>query len=643
MLELPEKAELAIVCVPSETVKDVVEECGKAGIKSMIIITAGFSELGEKGRQLLIGIDEIRKKYGIRVIGPNCLGIINPKLRLNATFAKSSIAEGKIVFISQSGALGTAVLDWAASKGMGMNCFVSIGSMMDLDFSDLIDYFSDDPNTSSIMLYIESLANATKFIDSASRFARKKPIFAVKSGREQEGAKAAASHTGALAAEDVLYDALFKRAGIVRLDETCEFLECFEALALQPLPAGNRLLIITNAGGPGVMATDYLIRKGGKLSQLSSETFSSLNSCLPPFWSRSNPIDLLGDAEQDRYAKALDLALKEQNADGIVVILTPQAMTRPVETARELIARSKSSKKPIFAAWMGEGMVEEARKLLIKGGIPVYPSPEQAINSFLMLYESTVEKQKVNEVQQDISMAGPDVGKIRVLLKAMAKSGKSIVSEAESKLVLEHYGIKTTLPRLAKTPQEAADIAKEIGFPVAMKIQSEDISHKSDANSVMLNVSSPEEALAKFNEIMKNARAYKKDARLEGVSIQKMVTEQGYEVILGSKRDSLFGPVVLFGLGGIAVEAVKDTNLEFAPLNRTFARRLIEGTKIGNILKTGLRNIPPANLAHLEEILVRFSRLVAELPEIKEIDINPLLLYNSHAIVLDARIILNND
>jgi len=408
------------------------------------------------------------------------------------------------------------------------------------------------------------------------------------------------------------------------------------------LPSDNRLLIITNAGGPGVMATDYLIKQGGKLAQLSSQTQNSLNSYLPAFWSRSNPVDMLGDAAEDRYARVLDICLKEKNADGILVILTPQAMTKPVETAKELVARAKNSNLPIFASWMGEGMVSEAKKILIEGGIPVYESPEQAVNSFILLYESTEKKARLNELQQDLDFRTPNLSEVRAMLRKAFLSGRRILSEAESKEILEKYGINTTLPRLAKTSKEAAGIASQIGFPVVMKVQSEDITHKSDANCVMLNISSPEETSEKFDEIMKNARAYKKEAMIDGISIQKMVQEKGYEVIIGSKQDSLFGPVVLFGMGGIAVEAVKDTNLDFAPLSRTFARRLIEGTKIGNLMKKGLRNIPPANLAHLEEIIVKFSHLVVDLPEIKEIDINPLLVFDSQSIVLDARIILNN-
>ncbi len=641
ILNIPKKVDLAIICIPSENVKQIVEECGKAGVRGMIIITAGFAELGEKGRLLLDEINSIRKRYSIRIVGPNCLGIIEPGMKMNASFAKSDISKGKVAFISQSGALGTAILDWAQSNRIGLSCFVSIGSMMDVDFGDLIEYFDSDIDTEAIFLYVESLKDVKEFVDKASSFSRKKPLFAIKSGREAEGAKAAASHTGALAGEDSLYDAAFRRAGIVRIDTISEFTDTLEAVALQPLPKGNRLLIITNAGGPGVMATDYLVRQGGKLAKLSDETISKLNTFLPPFWSHSNPVDILGDAADDRYVQAFDALLGDGAVDGVLVLLTPQAMTKSTETAKALIQKAKRSRKPVLTSWMGKCMVEEGRNLLLEGGIPNYSSPEEAINAFLKMHKAGENRVFLNEPVPPSEIAKPEIRRIREKLIRLEAGGRQLLTEVESKELLETYGIRTTLPNLANSPKAAAGLAKTIGYPVVMKVQSEDISHKSDANCVMLNIPDEASVLKKYEEIMKNALIYNPKARIEGVTVQKMVPEKGFEVILGSKRDSLFGPAVLFGMGGIAVEAIKDTSIELAPLDRKTVRVLIDSTKVSRLLRKGFRNMPPANMACLEDTAIRFSHLISDIPEIKEMDINPLRVDDKECIVLDARVVLS--
>jgi len=642
ILNVPSKVDLAIVCIPSEMVKLVVEECGKAGVMGLIIITAGFAELGEKGRQILEEINSVRKKYDMRIVGPNCLGIIEPAMNLNASFARAELLKGRNVFISQSGALGTALLDWAQSTGIGLRCFVSIGSMIDVDFGDIIEYFDQDLDTKAIFLYVESITDVKEFIEKATHFCRNKPIFAIKSGREAEGAKAAASHTGALAGEDSLYDASFRRAGVVRIDTTPEFTDTIEAVTFQPLPRGNRLLIITNAGGPGVMATDYLIKKGGKLATLSQLTIDKLNLFLPPFWSHSNPVDILGDAGEDRYAQAFNVLLRDEAVDGVLVLLSPQAMTKSTETAKALVEKARNTKKTVLTSWMGESAVEEARKILLVGGIPNYPSPEEAINAFLKMHKAEENMVFLNEPSPKISFSMPDIAKLRARLIELSRGGRQILSEVESKELLESYGIKTTLPKLAKSPKEAAMLAKTIGYPVVMKVQSEEISHKSDANCVMLDIGDEAEVLKKYEEIMKNAHAYNPKARIEGITVQKMVTEKGFEVILGSKRDPLFGPAVLFGMGGIAVEAIKDTSVELAPLNQKTARVLIEHTRVSKLLRKGFRNLPPANMACVEETAIRFSQLITDLPEIKEMDINPLRVDDKECVVLDARVILNN-
>ncbi len=642
--DLPQRVDLAIICTPASTVKNLVEECGKAGIKGMIIISAGFAEMGEDGRKAMKEIDSIRQKYDMRIIGPNCLGIVKPKNKLNASFAKTNVAPGKVAFISQSGALGTAVLDWALSKNIGFSNFVSLGSMLDVTFGDMIDYFGADPDTDSIVLYVESITQARRFMSAARGFAISKPIIVVKSGRVEEGAKAAASHTGALAGEDDIYDAAFNRVGIVRVEEVDELFNCSEVLAMQPRTKGNRLAIITNAGGPGVMATDALIKMGGKLAELSQETIDKLNEFLPPHWSRSNPVDILGDASAELYSKTLDICLKDKNIDGALVILTPQAMTQCTETARLLVEKSKGQSKPIFGCWMGAGMTHEGRLVLRDGKIPTYQTPEPAIKSFMNMYKYTRNIELLYETPGYIVQdEDKPVDKIKSNLKEIVDTGRTMLSEEESKSILEHFDIKTTLPRLAQNADSAVKMANEIGYPVVMKVQSEDISHKSDANCVILNIHNESEVRARFDEIMNNARNYKQDARIDGITVQKMMNFKGHEIIIGSKKDALFGSVILFGMGGIAVEAIKDRNVGIPPLNQTLARRLVEGTKVYNLLKKGYRNIPPANLELLEQVLVKFSELLVALPEIKEIDMNPVFIGNEECIALDARMVLDKE
>jgi acetyltransferase len=427
--DLPEKVDLAVIATPAETVPDLVEECGKAGIKGIVIISAGFAEMGEEGKKHMSKIDELRTKYDQRIIGPNCLGVIRPKNKMNASFAKNIVSPGKIAFISQSGALGTAVLDWALANNIGFSNFASLGSMLDVDFGDLIDYFGADNETDSIILYVESITQARRFMSASRGFAMNKPIIVIKSGRVAEGARAAASHTGAMAGEDEIYDAAFKRVGIVRVNEIEDLFNCAETLAKQPRPNGNRLAIITNAGGPGVMATDSLISLGGKLAELSPDTIEKLNEVLPPFWSRSNPVDILGDASSERYAKALDICLKDENIDGALVILTPQAMTESTETAKLLVEKSKGHNKPILASWMGCTLVNEGRTILREGNIPEYEYPEQAVKTFMYMYQYKKNIELLYETPGEIvGESQIPVKQIKETLKNINNSGRIILS-----------------------------------------------------------------------------------------------------------------------------------------------------------------------------------------------------------------------
>lgn len=642
--ELPDKVDLAVIATPAPTIPGILEDCGKKGIKGIIIISAGFAEMGEEGIKVMNQMEETRKRYDQRIIGPNCLGIILPKLKINASFGKNIVSPGKVAFISQSGALGTAALDWALARNIGFSNFVSLGSMLDVSFGDLMDYFGADNETGSIIMYIESIKDPRKFLSAARGFTMNKPILVIKAGRVAEGAKAAASHTGALAGADNIYDAVFNRVGIVRVDEVEDLFYCSETLSMQPTPEGNRLVIITNAGGPGVMGTDALIKEGGKLAKLSDETMQKLNEVLPAYWSRSNPVDILGDATAERYAKALDICLADPNIDGAIIMLTPQAMTNSKEIAQALIEKTKDQKKPILAAWMGAGLVHEARVLLRSGSIPCYETPEQAVKSFMYMYRYKKNIELLYETPEEIGKdIAPNVEDIKNRIKYIHDHGRSVISEWESKEILEAYGIQTTLAKIAKSPEESATMAKQIGFPVAMKINSEDITHKSNANCVMLDIHSEEEAKQKYDEIINNARNYKSDARLDGVSVQKMVNMKGHEIIIGSKKDPLFGTVIMFGMGGVAVEAIKDSNIAVPPLNQTLAKRLIEGTKVYKLLKDGYRNTSPANLMLLEEMLVKFSQLIVDLPELAEIDINPVIIDDKMILALDARMMIDAD
>jgi acetyltransferase len=639
---IPKQVDLAIIATPARTVPDLVEECGQAGVLGVIIISAGFKEIGEEGRRLEEEILKRARPYGVRIIGPNCLGVIVPQIRLNASFAASMPQPGNIALISQSGALCTAILDWSLREGVGFSHFVSIGDMLDVDFGDLIDYFGADPRTRSIILYIESLTNARKFMSAARAFARTKPIVVVKSGRSPEAAQAAASHTGALAGEDIIYDAAFQRAGIVRVEEIADLFNCAEILAKQRNPKGPNLAIITNAGGPGVMATDALLKYGGKLAPLAPETLEELDKALPPYWSHGNPIDILGDASPERYARALEIVLKDKGVDGVLVILTPQAMTDPTGVARQVIHVSKEAPKPVLAAWMGGESVEEGIELLNRMGVPTYSTPEQAAKTFSYMYSYTHNLELLYETPKDIRVDFQlDRRRVKEIFDMIMMEGQELLSEPVSKSLLETYGIPVAKPYPARSPEEAVALAERIGYPVVLKLLSPQISHKSDVGGVLLDLHSPEAVRRGFQEIVERVKQAEPLAQIEGVTVQKMIkAENAYEVILGAKKDPTFGAVILFGMGGIAAEVFQDRAVGLPPLNERLAQRLIESIKGYKVLK-GFRGRPAVDLDLLKEILIRFSYLVVDYPEIKEMDINPLLIGPEGAWALDARVVVD--
>ncbi|MDP3043054.1 MAG: bifunctional acetate--CoA ligase family protein/GNAT family N-acetyltransferase [bacterium] len=648
--DIPDKIDLAIIAAPAAAVPQIVEECGQAGVAGAVIISAGFKEIGEEGEKMCDEIVDAARKHKMRIIGPNCLGFIKPSLHLNASFANKMALPGKLAFISQSGALCTAILDWSVKNNVGFSHFVSVGEMIDVDFHDLIDYFAQDEKTESILIYMESLANARKFLSAARACVRNKPIILLKAGKSEEGAKAAKSHTGGLAGNDIVFNAAFKRAGIIRVDTIIGLFHTAKTLAMQPRPLGNRIAVITNAGGPGVLATDTLIELQGRLADLSQKTLNKLDKCLPPAWSKGNPIDILGDADPGRYGKALEICLDDENTDAVLVILTPQSMTEPAAAAKEIVAvsnrkaclKGKSLKpaKTILASWMGGDDVAEGRKILESGNIPVYRAPEEAVQCFINVYSYSKNLELLYETPATIPHAfKPKTKENKKLIKDVLKQNRFTLTEPEAKKLLDNYGIPVVEHAVAGAPRHAGKIAADIGFPVVMKILSADILHKTDIGGVKLNINSAKEAETAFGEIMSAGRKHFPKAAIQGVFIEKMVKKK-YELIIGCKKDPIFGPAIVFGMGGVAVEIFKDINVGLPPLNMSLAMRLIEDTKIYKLLR-GYRGMPGVDIGSIQFLLYKFAYLVADFPEIKEIDINPFAVDENGGIVLDAKVILD--
>lgn len=643
--DLPQRADLAVVCTPAQSVPQIVRQCGHAGIMGLVVISAGFREAGDEGKRLESQIREAQRQFdGMRILGPNCLGVMAPHAKLNASFSDGTPPPGRIAFISQSGALCTSVLDWALREHIGFSYFVSIGNMLDVSVGDLIDYVACGENTDAIILYVESLVESRQFLSAARAFARDKPIVAYKAGRFEQSAKAAASHTGAMAGVDDVYQAAFDRAGIVRVFELEDMFDCAELLARHPSPRGARLAIITNAGGPGVMATDALIQRQGVLAELADETLEKLNGVLPDAWSHSNPIDVLGDAPPKRFADALKIMLADDAVDATLVILSPQAMTKPTDVAAAVVAASNESRKPVLTAWMGADRVAAGIEKLNDAGIPTYSSPEQAVRAFMYLVSYARSRQVLYETPRELPVEfSLDRNKLRAVFDTILSEGHDILSEGMSKALLEAYEIPVTKPYAAHSPEDAVRLAARIGYPVAMKILSPDITHKTDVGGVELDLPNAAEVRAAFERIVNAAREHDSEARVEGVTIQRMVSApRGCEMIVGVKRDPVFGAVLMVGSGGIQAELFGDRALELPPLSERLARRMLESLRLWPLL-TGFRGRPPMNIEKLLEILMRFSYLAADYPEIEELDVNPLLVTPDEVIALDARIVLNHD
>ncbi|HVP90193.1 MAG TPA: GNAT family N-acetyltransferase [Terriglobales bacterium] len=639
---LPKTPDLAILCGPAAQVPDAVRECGEAGVLGLVILSAGFKETGPEGRALEDRVlAEVRRHEGMRAIGPNCLGLISPGLPLNASFAAATPRAGNVAFISQSGALCTAVLDWAIEEKIGFSHFVSVGNAMDVDFGDLIDYLGEDEATKSIILYIESIRDARRFMTAARAFARTKPIVAYKAGRFPESAAVAASHTGALASEDAVYDAAFQRMGLARVFDIGEIFDCAELVGRHKVPAGPRLAVLTNAGGPGVMASDALIAARGTLARLSDETLARLNEELPPQWSRRNPVDVLGDAKSKLVAKAAGTVLLDPGVDALLIIVTPQAMTNPTAIARETAALAAATEKPVLAAWLGGASMREGVRLLNEAGVPTYDTPERAVKAFMTLVSYARNLEILYETPKDVAVDLPaDRAEVRGrFTRLFERAAGAPLPEDLSKDLLAAYGIPVVRPEPAATAGEAAAAAERIGYPVVLKVLSPDITHKSDVGGVALDLGDAGRVRAAFEGMRRAVRERAPQARFEGVTVQKMAeAEGGLEMILGLKKDPTFGTVIMAGTGGITAELFGDRALGFPPLNERLARRMLEELRSWPLLQ-GYRGRPAADVAKLVEVLIRLSYLAADFPEVHELDINPLLVTPSGVVALDARVI----
>ncbi|MGD0898741.1 MAG: bifunctional acetate--CoA ligase family protein/GNAT family N-acetyltransferase [Thermoguttaceae bacterium] len=642
---LPHVPDLAVICTPAPSVPGIIREVGEAGTRGVVVISAGFREIGAEGRKLeeLVRVEQ-RKFDGMRILGPNCLGIIVPGIHLNASFAAATPAPGHIGFISQSGALCTSVLDWAIDEGIGFSYFVSVGNMLDVDMGDLIDYFGSATETRSLILYVESITEAREFLSAARAFARTKPIVAYKAGRFAESAQAAASHTGAMAGVDAVYEAAFQRAGIERIFDIEDMFDCAELLARQHTPKGDRLAIVTNAGGPGVMTTDALIARDGELAKISDETLEELNQLLPSCWSHGNPVDVLGDAPPDRFAKAVEIVLKDKQVDAVLVILTPQAMTDPTATAKAVGEVAAKAHKPVLAAWMGSRVVREGVQVLNDLGIPTYDTPAKAVRAFMHLVSYSRNLGILHETPRDLPLDFTlDRQRLRNLFNTFLTEGSEILSENVSKAFLEAYEIPVTKPQAARTADEAAELADGLDYPVVMKIHSPQITHKTEVGGVILNLPNAQAVREAFEKMTRRAKEQRPEAEILGVTVQKMVTyPNSFELIVGTKKDPVFGPVIMVGMGGVAAEVFKDRALGLPPLNEALARRMIESLKSWPLLR-GYRGKPGANIDRLIEVIMRFSYLVADYPEIKELDINPLLVTPDDVLALDARVVVDRD
>ncbi|MDH3615964.1 MAG: bifunctional acetate--CoA ligase family protein/GNAT family N-acetyltransferase [Gammaproteobacteria bacterium] len=641
--DIDDTIDLAVVATPAKSIPAIVEACGERGIRMMLILSAGFRETGPEGRRLEDRVTQMVRRYDIRLMGPNCLGIIRPDKGLNITFGNNNAKPGNLAFVSQSGAICTAILDWAERNEIGFSAVVSSGIAADLGFGDYLDYLVSDPKTKAILLYIEGINDSRRFMSALRAAARIKPVIALKVGRHAAGAEASMSHTGALVGSDETFSAALSRSGVLRVETIGQLFAAAKALSsLHYRGPSERLVIVTNGGGPGVMAADRATDQGIELSSLSDETMARLNEALPSVWSHGNPVDIIGDAPPGRYRQAIDICLEDPGVDGVIVILTPQAMTAPTEVAKAVIESARNSKKPIMTSWMGGGQVEEARELFLEARVPDFGMLENAVDAFSYLARYNRNQRLLLQTPARLTRGreSPDSDGARLIIEAVLNEQRDILTEPESLAVLTAFGIPTVRNAVARSANEALIVAESIGFPIAMKVLSSDISHKSDAGGVRLNIDSAHEVRGAYKQLLEQVARKVPNAKIEGVTIEKMYrSSNGRELMVGIIRDPVFGPVISFGSGGTAVEVMGDSAISLPPLNHRLTRDLIKRTKVSKLLGE-FRNMPAVDMDRLVDVLLAVSSMACELPWIKEMDINPLIIDENEVVAVDARIVV---
>lgn len=624
VLEIPADVDVAVIVIPAKFVLQTVEECGKKRVKALVIITAGFKEIGKKGQEVERKLVELAEKYEMVIQGPNCLGITNTSAPYNASFSAGTPAKGTIAFASQSGALMTGILDWSLMEKIGFSKFVSLGNKAHLDEADFIEAFGRDPDSTFLLLYLESIVDGKKFMDACKKVIPHKPIFIVKSGVSVAGARAASSHTGSLAGSDTAYDVAFKQSGVRRADDMASLFDVASVFDDMDLPCGNRVAIVTNAGGPGILTTDACELRGLEIAQFTSETTEYLKANLPPAASVNNPIDALGTAQPEDYELCIEASLKDENVDSVLVLLTPQAMTKVTDTAKVIVdAHKKHPDKPLIAVFMGGNSMVYPRIVLTSGRIPVFDFPERAVHALSELYKYTVSRDRLKD--EEIPKFKVDMKKVEKIIADVRKDNRRILLGSEAHAIAEAYDIPVARIRLATSSEEAKSLAEELGYPIVLKIASPDIIHKSDIGGIKVGLKTPEEVETNYNEILENAKKHIPDAKIYGVDVQEMAGK-GKELIIGCSRDVQFGPLIMFGTGGIYVNFLKDISFRLAPMTRSDAFELIMETKMGKLL-SGVRGEAPSDLEAIQDTILKISQLVTDFEDIVELDINPVFAY----------------
>jgi acetyltransferase len=636
---VPEDLDLVVIATPAPSVPGIVQQCGEKGVTSIIIITAGFGELGSEGKRLQQEVLDIAHRYSIRIIGPNCLGVIRPSGYLNATFGDGTVKDGSLALLSQSGAICTAILDWAKVQDIGFSTVVSMGGAADIDFGEVLDYLATDSKTTGILMYVEGIRDARRFLSGLKAAARLKPVILIKSGRHEAGCKAAMSHTGAMVGGDSVFDAAIARAGVVRVYSITELFSAARVLANNYVVKKDHLAIITNAGGPGVMSTDRAEDVGIVMAELSPASIDALNEALPVHWSHANPVDILGDATSERYQKALDICLKDKNIDGVLVILTPQAMTNPTQVAQSIIEGAKTSKKPVLASWTGGAKVQEGRDLFANSKVAHFSTPEVAVDAFSFLAKYAQNQILLKQIPSPgDELAKPDVQGARLIIERVLAENRQVLTAQESKAILAAFHIPVTQTIKVSSVKDAMIAAETLRFPVVLKVNMAEFSHKSDIGGVKLNINSVQEISRDYSEMEAAIKRNHPEITEVGMTVEPMFKRpNGRELMIGVVRDPVFGPAISFGLGGTMVEILKDNTVALPPLNAYMAEQMIAKTKAAKYLEA-FRQLPPANKKALIDVLLNISTMVSELPEILELDINPLIVDEQGVMAVDARI-----